>query len=103
MVNNSVETESTFLCPICQSKLYYAIEETVLHLKVINPATGELHKRTKKMRTMNCETRAFLYCVAESCEFMADNEDEDLHGEYFKIFDDINAKDINAFAKEVKC
>lgn len=89
-------------CPICSNRLSYGIEETVMHLKVINPKTGELLKRTQKRRVMNNETRSFLFCEGDACDFLADDEDEALFGEYFHLFEQVKKSDVDAFSNSVK-
>ncbi|MCU4320624.1 hypothetical protein KTH44_16020 [Acinetobacter bereziniae] len=92
--------ENSISCPICSSKLQFGLEEIVLHLKVIDPKTGSLLKRTHKRHLTNNDTRMYISC--SECDFFADNEDEPLFGKYFHIFDLINDDDINKFSISVQ-
>lgn len=51
---------------------------------------------------MNSDTRSFLFCENDNCEFYADDEDEELFGEHFHLFEKVNKNDVDAFAKNVK-
>ncbi len=99
--NNTSTLEKTVCCPQCQSRMSLGLEETVLHLKVVNPNTGELLKRTKKRRIHNSDSRCFLICEGEDCDFLVDDEDP-MYEQYFYLFKLVNEKDVDSFANEVK-
>lgn len=99
-INNSTLPEK-ISCPKCQNKLFLGLEETVMHLRAINPSTGKLSKRTTKHRVSNSETRSFLFCKEYDCDFVADNEDE-IYEEYCHLFKLVSEHDIDVFANSMK-
>lgn len=99
-INITTLTEKV-CCPKCQNKLFLGLEETVMHLRAINPSTGRLLKRTTKYRVSNGETRSFLFCMECDCDFIADDEDE-IYEKYIHLFKLINKHDQDVFANTVK-
>lgn len=103
MNNSETKADPGIYCPLCNGKLSYGLEETIMHIKVIDPKTGALQKKTVKKRVMNSDDRSFLVCQNQDCDFIADDFDTGLFKKYFPIFGMIKKEDIAAFAKSLEC
>lgn len=47
------------------------------------------------------DTRCFLICEGEDCDFLVDDEDP-MYEQYFYLFKLVNEKDVDSFANKVK-
>lgn len=89
------------VCPLCKGPLQYAVEEIVFHAKQIESTTGNLMKRTKKWRVMNNNSRSFILCTKDECDFIMNSSEPEDYTEHFYLFDLINKDDENSFASSV--
>ncbi len=76
-------------CPDCGSDLLFCAYETVINVKRIDPATGKLKGRTRKVSDGNDENSGFISCSHCDWQIM-----DGMNG-YHHYISQVNREDIS--------